>query len=144
MNSLNDIWQSILHQLEATLTPTAINTWFADCEPVDLGTRSIVLKTTGTFKRDILQKRFVPLIREKLTDLFATDEFDVIILTEEEVAEYLEKKKTDDVLPDQSLFDKPFRDTTWTNHWVPYQYRGILVAPDEKTRKAWQEEVRKY
>lgn len=51
---------------------------------------------------------------------------------------------TDDVLPDQSLFDKPFRDTTWTNHWVPYQYRGILVAPDEKTRKAWQEEVRKY
>jgi len=51
---------------------------------------------------------------------------------------------TDDVLPEQSLFDEPFRDTTWTNHWVPYQYRGILVAPDEATRKAWQEEVKKY
>jgi len=51
---------------------------------------------------------------------------------------------TDDVLPEQSLFDEPFRDTTWTNHWVPYQYRGILVAPDEETRKAWQEEIKKY
>ena len=51
---------------------------------------------------------------------------------------------TDDVLPEQDLFDKPFRDTTWTNHWVPYQYRGILVAPDEKTKKAWEEEVKKY
>jgi len=51
---------------------------------------------------------------------------------------------TDDVLPEQSLFEEPFRDTTWTNHWVPYQYRGILVAPDEATKKAWQEEVKKY
>lgn len=51
---------------------------------------------------------------------------------------------TDDVLPDQKLFDKPFLDTTWTNRWMPYQLRGILVAPDEKTKKAWQEAVRKY
>lgn len=51
---------------------------------------------------------------------------------------------TDDVLPEQDLFDRPFRDTTWTNHWVPYQLRGILVAPDEATRKAWQEEVKKW
>ena len=51
---------------------------------------------------------------------------------------------TDDVLPDQSLFDLPFRDTTWTNHWVPYQLRGILVAPDEKTKREWEEAVKKY
>jgi len=50
----------------------------------------------------------------------------------------------DDVLPEQSLFDEPFRDTTWTNHWVPYQFRGIIVAPDERTKRAWQEEVKKY
>jgi len=50
----------------------------------------------------------------------------------------------DDILPAPELFEEPFRDTTWTNHWVPYQYRGILVAPDERTKKAWQEEVRKY
>lgn len=51
---------------------------------------------------------------------------------------------TDDVLPKQELFSEPFRDTTWTNHWVPYQWRGILVAPDEETKKVWQEEIKKY
>ncbi len=51
---------------------------------------------------------------------------------------------TDDVLPKQEFFTEAFRDTTWTNHWVPYQLRGILVAPDEKTRREWQEEVKKY
>ena len=51
---------------------------------------------------------------------------------------------TDDVMPNFELFEKPFRDTTWTNHWVPYQLRGIVVAPDERTKKAIEEEVRKY
>jgi len=51
---------------------------------------------------------------------------------------------TDDILPDQELFEKPFRDTTWTNHWMPYQLRGIVLAPDEATRKRIQEEVKRY
>lgn len=51
---------------------------------------------------------------------------------------------TDDVMPDQNLFDEPFRDTTWTNHWVPYQLRGIVVAPDAATKRKIEEEVKKY
>ena len=50
----------------------------------------------------------------------------------------------DDVLPTPEAFEQPFRDTTWTNHWVPYTLRGIVVAPDETTRRAIQEEVKKY
>ena len=42
----------------------------------------------------------------------------------------------DDIRPVPEMFEKPFRDTTWTNHWVPYNLRGIVVAPDEATRKA--------
>lgn len=51
---------------------------------------------------------------------------------------------TDDVLPKQELFTEAFRDTTWTNHWMPYQLRGIIVAPDEATRRKIQEEVKQY
>ncbi len=40
----------------------------------------------------------------------------------------------DDILPDPAQFTKPFRDTTWTNDWVPYQLRGIIVVP-HKTQK---------
>jgi len=51
---------------------------------------------------------------------------------------------TDDVLPDQEAFDEPFRDTSWTNGWAPYRLRGIVVAPDEETKRRVQEEMKQY
>lgn len=50
----------------------------------------------------------------------------------------------DDILPRAEAFEKPFRDTTWTNHWVPYNLRGVVVAPDEATRQAIREQVKRY
>ena len=50
----------------------------------------------------------------------------------------------DDVLPDQRLFDEPFRDTNWTNGWAPYRLRGVVVAPDAETKRRLQEEMKKY
>ena len=38
----------------------------------------------------------------------------------------------DDVMPDETLFDKPFRDTSWTNDWVHFSQRGIIVVPNRK------------
>ncbi len=51
---------------------------------------------------------------------------------------------TDDILPDQMAFEEPFRDTTWTNGWAPCELRGIVVAPDEETRRRVQDEMKKY
>ena len=51
---------------------------------------------------------------------------------------------TDDVMPDQLSFEKAFRDTTWTNNWAPCELRGIVVAPDEETKRRVQEEMKKY
>ena len=51
---------------------------------------------------------------------------------------------TDDVMPDQTSFDEAFRDTSWTNHWAPAEYRGIIVAPDEATKRRVNEEMKKY
>lgn len=48
---------------------------------------------------------------------------------------------TDDIMVDASLFDEPFRDTSWTKDWMPYQLRGIVVAPDEATRQAVRAQV---
>ena len=50
----------------------------------------------------------------------------------------------DDILPDQLSFDAPFKDTTWTNNWAPCELRGIVVAPDEATKRRVQEEMKKY
>jgi len=51
---------------------------------------------------------------------------------------------TDDVLPEQTEFDRPFRDTTWTNRWAPCELRGVVVAPDEETKRRVQDEMRQY
>ena len=135
MDSLNDIWQSILLQLgeTQTLTPTAINTWFSDCQPVELGDQSVILQTTSDFKRSILQQRFVPFIRKAFADLFALQDFEVIILLESEVQDYLEKKKTDDVLPEalDYTFDRFIVGNS--NRWA----HGAAVAVAENPGKAY-------
>ena len=51
---------------------------------------------------------------------------------------------TDDVMPDQLSFDAAFRDTTWTNNWAPAELRGVVLAPDEETKRRVQNEMKKY
>ena len=38
----------------------------------------------------------------------------------------------DDVLPDDTLFEKPFKDVSWTNDWVHFSRRGIFVVPKKR------------
>ncbi len=38
----------------------------------------------------------------------------------------------DDISPDPELFTKPFRDTTWTNDWAPFNLRGYIIVPSRK------------
>ena len=102
MDSLHDIWQSVMAKLTATLTPTAINTWFADCEPVDLEERRLVLQTTSDFKRNIIMQRFGQTIRDALQDLFSC-EMDLLVLTTEEMEEYHREGPEDD-LPEAAAY----------------------------------------
>ena len=101
MNSLEDIWQTVIDALaKRGVTPTAINAWFSDCQPVELGQRQIVLHTPNDFKRRFILQRFESDIKEVLSDLFACD-FDILILAGDEIDEYREKKKPEnDTLPE--------------------------------------------
>jgi hypothetical protein len=42
----------------------------------------------------------------------------------------------DDVFPDEKLFAKAFRDTSWTNDWVHFSRRGIIVVPKKSKEKS--------
>ena len=83
MNSIMDIWQEVLRILKDELTPTAINTWFSDCEPVALEENRLVLRTPSDFKKTIIGDRFAPVIKTALSDLFSC-EFDLLILVGDE------------------------------------------------------------
>ncbi len=103
MNSLDDIWQSVLDKLSESLTPTALATWFSDCKPIELGDRHLVLQTSTDFKRSIIRQRFEPTIQKALSDLFACD-FEILLLVGDEVADYREHHATDDSLPEALAF----------------------------------------
>ena len=91
VNSLTDIWNSVLAVLGENLTATALNTWFSDCEPVELTTDLMVIQAATDFKKDIIKSRFADTIASTLTDLFSS-EIKVLVLTPEEVEEYLNGK----------------------------------------------------
>ena len=103
MNSLNDIWNSVLAVLGQNLTATALNTWFDDCTPVEIVNNRLVIHTPTEFKRDIIQSRFAQTIIDALSDLFSA-EFKLTILAGDELDSYISETKTDDTLPEVAGF----------------------------------------
>ncbi len=98
MNSIDDIWQEVLKILSRQLTPTAINTWFSDCRPVDIEDCRLVLHTSNDFKRSIINDRFGETIKAALSDLFSTD-FDLLVLAGDEINDYVSPKDANSDVP---------------------------------------------
>ena len=103
MNSLNDIWNSLLDSLGENLTSTSRATWFGDCTPVELINNRLVVHTPTEFKREIIQTRYAPQLGEALTDLFSS-EMRVVVLAGDELDSYISETKTDDTLPEVAGF----------------------------------------
>lgn len=107
MNSINDIWDEIVKILSKELTPTAMITWFSDCEVVEIEDCRLVLHTSNDFKRSIIVSRFGDTIKEALYNLFSS-EFDLMVLAGDEINEYSKEKKEENSLPEMDgyTFDK--------------------------------------
>ena len=103
MNSLNDIWNSVLDSLGEGLTATSRATWFGDCTPVELVKNRLVIHTPTEFKRDIIQTRYAPKICEALSDLFSA-EMRLVVLAGDELESYISETKSDDTLPEVAGF----------------------------------------
>ena len=103
MNSLNDIWNSVLDSLGESFTATSRATWFGDCTPVELVNNRLVVHTPSEFKREIIQTRYAPRLAEALSDLFSA-EMRLVILAGDELESYISETKTDDTLPEVAGF----------------------------------------
>lgn len=99
VNSVQDIWKTVLKILSEQLTPTAITTWFSDCQPEDFDNMCLIIRTPSDFKKKIISDRFLPQIKSILSDLFAGD-VDVLILAGDE--EYLKDSPDGDILPEMA------------------------------------------
>ncbi|MBR7189813.1 MAG: chromosomal replication initiator protein DnaA [Oscillospiraceae bacterium] len=103
MNSLIDIWDSVLDSLGDGLTATSRSTWFGDCTPVELVNNRLVVHTPTDFKRDIIQSRYAPRLEAALRDLFSED-IKLLVLSGDELESYLTETHTDDTLPEVAGF----------------------------------------
>ena len=103
MNSLNDIWSSVLAVLGQNLTATALNTWFDDCTPVEIVNNRLVIHTPTEFKRDIIQTRFAQASVDARSDIFSA-ECKLTILAGDELDSYISETRTDDTLPEVAGF----------------------------------------
>lgn len=103
MNSVSDVWTSVLNKLGESVTPTAMTTWFDECEPIDITENKFVLYCPASFKRGIIVQRFSDSIKEILKDLFSSD-IDLLVLTGDELEDYRTEKATISNLPEMAAY----------------------------------------
>ena len=87
MNSMKDLWDSVLKRLSHELSETTINTWFDEVTVVTMEDSAFVLHCSNTFKKSTIEARFLPHIKAALRDLFSTD-LEVKILDDQQLAAY--------------------------------------------------------
>ena len=91
MNSASDVWQAVLKLLEQHLSPTAISTWFSDCQVVELLDNRLILHTPSEFSQNIIMTRYLDLVKDALKEIFAAD-FDVQVIGDEELARRINRQ----------------------------------------------------
>ena len=107
MNSVQDIWNAVLKILSNTLTPTAIQTWFSDCKPVEWNNGTMVLCVRNEFTQNIILTRFGSVIKDAMHDLFSSDCELRVLAGDDELQAYMETKKpsgSDMMLPEMEGF----------------------------------------
>lgn len=116
MNSLTDIWNSVLAVLGQNLTPTALNTWFSDARPISIVNNTFILYTSNPYKRGVILDRFGPTITAVLGDIFSAEFKMTILAGDEELNIFLSEDKPDDGLPEVA----------------GYTFENFVVGPSNK------------
>jgi len=93
MNAASDVWVRVLNILSEKLTPTAIDTWFSDVEAVEIDESCLVIRSSSNFKKEVIENRFLPALKEALFELFS-GEFDLLVLGEDD--EFESKPQTEE------------------------------------------------
>mgnify|MGYP004524252451 CR=1 FL=1 len=88
MNSSSEVWTALLSILEKDLTVTAVKTWFSTCEFVELKENILVLHCTSEFKRNVILNVYAERLKAALKEIFGSGDFEIMVLTDNEYADY--------------------------------------------------------
>jgi chromosomal replication initiator protein len=73
--------------MSEALSETTINTWFDEVQVVTMEDSAFVLHCGNTFKKEVIEARFMRYIREALRDIFSAD-FEIKILDDDQLSVY--------------------------------------------------------
>ncbi|MFI3226807.1 MAG: chromosomal replication initiator protein DnaA [Clostridia bacterium] len=93
MNSAQNVWAMAMPILAERLTPIAINAWFDDLVPVSFKDDVLILNTPNDLKKEVLETKFLSIIKEAFNDLFSCD-IEVIINSGEQIIQEDDKENT--------------------------------------------------
>ena len=93
MNSNSDLWNEIKKLLSREMSDTAIATWFGDCRVLELQDNLLLLHCPSAYSREIILTRYSDLLKRVLKEIFGA-EFELNVLTTEEMEQYLEKHRS--------------------------------------------------
>jgi chromosomal replication initiator protein len=92
VNSNADLWKEIKKLMERDISGTAVDTWFGSCSILEVQENMLLLHCPSEYSRDVISTRYAELLKKVLRELFAAD-FEISLLTTEEMERYLERKK---------------------------------------------------
>lgn len=85
MNEINEYWNRALKIIEEeSSSPVSFETWISPIVPYKIDGNSFILQIGEPFYRDMIQKRYIPLIRSALKKATNVD-YEIKIITEEEL-----------------------------------------------------------
>lgn len=85
MNEINQYWNRALKIIEEeSSSPVSFETWISPIVPYKIDGNSFILQIGEPFYRDMIQKRYIPLIRSALKKATNVD-YQIKIITEEEL-----------------------------------------------------------
>ena len=81
---LKQIWEKTLDILKGEMTEVSFNTWIKSCEPISMNDSTIRLSVPNDFTKDILEKRYKPLIIQGIK-LISSKKYDIEFLIESDI-----------------------------------------------------------
>ena len=90
MKNTETLWRLLLEELRQDLTPVSIDTWFGDAEPVRFVDNLLALCLPTAYKKDIIEKQFLPMLTGALHRCPGAEEATITLLAgEKEKAAFL-------------------------------------------------------
>ena len=87
VNSYADVWKIVLERLRSKFSDLTVQTWFDEIDVVTMEDSAFVLHCGNSFKKNMIEARFLQEIKSALKDVFSAD-LEVKLLDDDQLAAY--------------------------------------------------------